>query len=152
MTEVVRRRRKSGHFDTMLWDGTADGGNDVANWMRAYGVTYGVGWTVIHGGPGRSYFTVPTLEGRVDASPGSLIVRGPDNDFWPVADGIWQRTYEDERGVGDTSGTFLKVSDLMALDPNATLRISVRFGSLALTYAKCVDGAIYLDTEGWDER
>lgn len=46
----------------------------------------------------------------------------------------------------------MTVADLVALDPEGKLRIRARYGSVELKYAHSVDGTIYLDTEGWDER
>lgn len=93
MTEVIKRRKVAVECDTMLWDGSWQSAVNIMNWMARHGNSGG-SW-IQDSSEATPRLTVRTLEGSVSTGPGSLIVKGVDDEFWPVADGIWQRTYED---------------------------------------------------------
>lgn len=63
-------------------------GGDVANWCGG----------ALRGGPGGGSkggsVIIPTLEGRMTASPGDWIIRGVKGEFYPCKPGIFAATYE----------------------------------------------------------
>lgn len=116
MTEVKRKRKIAVECDTMLWDGSEEGAKAIIEWIESYdgeATFFGRVSTYImykdnginHVGPDNEpvvmddfrepSLSIKTLEGWLSTDPGSLIVKGVKDEFWPVADGIHQRTYED---------------------------------------------------------
>lgn len=80
---VQRYRKKPVEIEAMQYDGRNT--VEVAEWLRASDVK--VGWS-------NAAMIIPTLEGRMEASPGDWIIRGVKGEFYPCRADIFEATYE----------------------------------------------------------
>lgn len=95
---VRRFRKKPVVIEAMLYDGSKESFDAIWDWMeRATGED--------DGGPNQGYkgtenepgeFGIRTLEGKIYASPGDVIIRGVKGEFYPCKPDIFSATYEPE--------------------------------------------------------
>lgn len=94
-----RYRKKPVEIDAIQWDGTADGATPIVEWILAAGATA----TYVCSNPDRCaendgdtphVIVIRTLEGDMRAELGDWIVKGIENEFYPVKPGIFAATYE----------------------------------------------------------
>lgn len=93
---VKEVRKKSVVVQAAQWDGTEVCATAIIAWAGSSGE--------ILRHAGARVLAVDTLEGTMAASPGSWIIRGLKGEFYPIADDIYQATYE-EVGVHDYIST-----------------------------------------------
>lgn len=80
---VTRFRKKPVEIEAMQYDGRNT--TEVAEWLAESGVK--VGWS-------NAEMVIPTLEGRMHATPGDWIIRGVQGEFYPCKPDIFEQTYE----------------------------------------------------------
>ncbi len=65
---------------------------DIIDWAFKYGTD--IEWVKGNGVQSEPYLVIHTLEGKVRAVVGSWVVRGNENEFWPIKESIFANTYE----------------------------------------------------------
>ena len=80
---VKKYRKKPVEIEAMQYDGRNT--VEVAEWLAESGVE--VGWS-------NAEMVIPTLEGRMHATPGDWIIRGVQGEFYPCKPDIFEKTYE----------------------------------------------------------
>jgi len=93
---IYRWRKRPVEIETVQFTGFDDGGNgfDLLHWIDDHGANaHGEGGEII----------IRTLEGNISAQPGDYIVRGTQNEFYPVKPAVFAAVYEAEpTGVVET--------------------------------------------------
>ena len=84
MSEPRKYRKKPVVIEAMRYDGRNI--VEVAEWLRGHGVK--IGWS-------GDTIAIPTLEGRIYASPDDYIIRGIQGEFYPCKPHIFRETYEE---------------------------------------------------------
>lgn len=104
MSTAQKYRKKPVVIEAMTWDGTASGATDVIDWMLSHGGTGRFhegrpahGASMTRAIPAR--ILINTLEGMIAASPGDVVARGVQDEFYPCKPGIFAETYEAVRRV-----------------------------------------------------
>lgn len=101
MNPAVRRaRKKPVEIEFMVWPGGAESATQVANWVAEHGGS--ASWSPARvANPGTKYeedilehLTIKTLEGRLYAYPGYVIIRGIRGEFYGCEPSIFHDTYE----------------------------------------------------------
>jgi hypothetical protein len=96
---VRRFRKRPVVIEAMIYDGSKESFVAIWEWMeRATGDDNGgpnQGYTGTEKNPGK--FGILTLEGKIFASPGDVIIRGVKGEFYPCKPDIFSATYEPER-------------------------------------------------------
>ncbi|QKO02807.1 hypothetical protein SEA_KELCOLE_54 [Microbacterium phage Kelcole] len=92
MNAVVRKaRKKPVDIEFMVWPGGAASANPVINWVLEMGGT--ARWREADATL-PELITIDTLEGTMQASPGDVIIRGVEGEFYPCKPGIFRKTYD----------------------------------------------------------
>lgn len=81
---ILKCKKKPIEVEAIQFDGTASNANEIHKWSNEK--------TYLHAS--ENYLVVRTLEGDVRASPGSYIVKGVENEVWPITENIFNKTYE----------------------------------------------------------
>ena len=84
MSEPRKYKNKPVVIEAMQYDGRNT--NEVAGWLMENGVR--VGWS-------NAAMVIPTLEGRMEASPGDWVIRGVKGEFYPCKPDIFAAIYEE---------------------------------------------------------
>ena len=92
-TEALKYRKKPVEIEAMRWDGTAEGATPIIEWS-GWDVNYWCDEGGCGGTEGNHYLAIPTLEGRMLASPGDWIIKGVQGEFYPCKPDIFEQTYE----------------------------------------------------------
>ncbi|AYB70166.1 hypothetical protein SEA_ONEIAGILLIAN_56 [Microbacterium phage OneinaGillian] len=92
MNAVVRKaRKKPVDIEFMVWPGGAASATPVINWVLEMGGT--ARWREADATL-PELITIDTLEGTMQASPGDVIIRGVEGEFYPCKPGIFRKTYD----------------------------------------------------------
>ena len=84
MSEPRRYVKRPVVIEAMQYDGRNT--NEVAGWLMENGVH--VGWS-------NAAMVIPTLEGRMEASPGDWVIRGVKGEFYPCKPDIFAAMHEE---------------------------------------------------------
>lgn len=91
-------------IEALQFNGTAGNAFDILDWMKSHG---GEGtwqeaqepWTHENGHDSQPGYpaklTIHTLEGYMECVPGAWVVRGTENEFYPVKDSIFKKKYQE---------------------------------------------------------
>lgn len=87
---------------TWRWDGTAESGSEIIDWILSQGGTAqfwcnGSDDGKVCRGDSDHVLRIRTLEGSIDASPGDIIIRGVKGEFYPCKPDAFAETYEEIR-------------------------------------------------------
>lgn len=83
---MAKFRKKPVEIEAVRWDGEAHTANSFL------GDRYGTDWE--YAGPGEGALLIPTLEGKMRAEVGDMIIRGVKGEFYPCKPDIFEATYE----------------------------------------------------------
>lgn len=86
---MPKYRKKPVVIDAMQLDGRTV---DVAKWLSSHGQTFQADTDPLDSQ--RDSIRIPTLEGKMTASPGDWIIRGVKGEFYPCKPDIFDATYE----------------------------------------------------------
>ncbi len=87
---IKKFRKKPVVIEAVFFNGTSESIEEISQWM---GEQY-AGSACDSENPNRSYLHIHTLEGRMTASPGDMIIKGVNGEFYPCKPDIFQKTYD----------------------------------------------------------
>ncbi|HEX4775069.1 MAG TPA: hypothetical protein VH234_06150 [Candidatus Saccharimonadales bacterium] len=94
---IKQYRKKPVVIQAMLWDGDESTAEELKKWI-------GAGMMLDLDDP---TFSIPTLEGNMNASRGDYVIKGVAGEFYPCKPDIFASTYEevtpDMRAGSDTA-------------------------------------------------
>lgn len=92
--KIGKYRKKPIVIEAMQWDGKTETGEAIIAWTNK-----AAGWDCHWDDISMRELTVDTLEGTVEVSHGSWIIKGIQGEFYPCRDDIFRATYDDETEV-----------------------------------------------------
>lgn len=90
--EIREATKKPVTIQYMVWPGGADNATPVINWVLENGGTATYYDETEH-------ISINTLEGHIYASPGDVVIRGVQGEFYPCKPDIFRETYDIGRVV-----------------------------------------------------
>jgi hypothetical protein len=127
MTETpTRYRKKPVEIEAMVFDGTPVTATPIIDWALANGVT--INFRCDSGEQcrrGLHDLRIPTLEGAMTASPGDVIIRGVQGEFYPCKPDIFAATYAPP--ADDKSGRYEDFDSFDAAQHDAVIIQDARF-------------------------
>lgn len=96
---VVRRAvKKPIPAEFIQFDGSKESWQTIFEWAGTYNVRIEGSQLEVEGEPVDLWVLfIATVEGKMKALPGSYIVKGIENEFWPVKESIFKATYDVEK-------------------------------------------------------
>ncbi len=108
--EPFRARKKPVVIEAMIWGGTAQGATPIIDWVLSSGgsARYDDDYE-----PMGEVIIIDTLEGVIYATPGDVVIRGVQGEFYPCKRDIFDETYEvvEEVSPDDPSGSTAAAGD-----------------------------------------
>ena len=93
---MAKFRKKPVVIEAVQWTGTPESEVEMRAFLKGIGAAF---LRPLNGEPSVAVLIeIPTLEGKMHASPGDWIIRGVKGEIYPCKDDIFQATYEP---VGD---------------------------------------------------
>lgn len=90
-TPPTKYRKKPVEIEAMYYTGSEESANEIIQWMQSHGEYASLGNT---GVDGVKVVAIHTLEGVMAASPGDMVVRGVEDEFYPCKPSVFEQTYE----------------------------------------------------------
>lgn len=92
-------RKKPILVEARQFDGTYKSGSEISEWAGTYKQGGVVKQKVYLGHYSKDLNTcavleIETLEGSVICTPGNWVVKGVENEVWPIKNSIFEKTYE----------------------------------------------------------
>lgn len=101
MSEAKKYRKRPVVIEAMQWDGTAEGATPIIDWIlrkEPQAASYDEAHVINPGFPDEEWvparILINTLEGTMSATSGDYIIRGVQNEFYPIKPDILDATYE----------------------------------------------------------
>lgn len=95
---IRKATKKPVEIEYMVWPGGAESAGPVIDWILD-GKGRASYWCPAGGCTGRDAghtIAIDTLEGKMTASPGDVIIRGVKGEFYPCRGDIFRETYDIE--------------------------------------------------------
>lgn len=103
----MKYTKKPVTIEAMEWDGTNT--RLVRHWMGEEGACVR---EVEDHRERKRFLIIPTLEGNHEASPGDMIIRGVEGEYYPCKPDIFEKTYDIAKERGMTFGEALEATKL----------------------------------------
>lgn len=88
-------------IQAVRWDGTAHHAVSIVDWIHQHGRNASYACDPVtkpcSGADEGHLLIIRTLEGNMTAEPGTWIIKGTEDEFYPCKDSVFQRKYREQR-------------------------------------------------------